>query len=324
LGQSRRAEHSPGTAAQPQRPDLPAGEGGEFCGPQAASRAAIKSPLPLPNAHKENVGFLRNDLRFREADSMPIQQRALTAVSLAIATLLVLPAESFAQVKVITSGGFASALQDILPEFEKTTGIKVTTSRGPSQGNGPNTIGAQLRRGTSADVVILSREGLDDLIAEGRIVSKSDVNLAQTPLGVAARTGSPKPDISSVTAFKQSLLRAKRISFPSSTTGIYLMEVVFPQLGIADELSGKIIHEFATAVAKGESEIALQPVSELLDVPGVDFVGPVPTEIQYISVFSAAMVTGSTETEAAKRLIAFLASEPAKKAMKKNGMESSK
>jgi molybdate transport system substrate-binding protein len=255
---------------------------------------------------------------------MPIQQRALTAVSLAIATLLVLPAESFAQVKVITSGGFASALQDILPEFEKTTGIKVTTSRGPSQGNGPNTIGAQLRRGTSADVVILSREGLDDLIAEGRIVSKSDVNLAQTPLGVAARTGSPKPDISSVTAFKQSLLRAKRISFPSSTTGIYLMEVVFPQLGIADELSGKIIHEFATAVAKGESEIALQPVSELLDVPGVDFVGPVPTEIQYISVFSAAMVTGSTETEAAKRLIAFLASEPAKKAMKKNGMESSK
>jgi len=88
--------------------------------------------------------------------------------------------------------------------------------------------------------------------------------------------------------------------------------------------SGKIIDEFATTFAKGESEIALFPVSELLNVPGVDFVGPVPTEIQYISVFSAAMVTGSTETEAGKRRIAFLSSEPAKKAMKKHGMEPSK
>jgi molybdate transport system substrate-binding protein len=255
---------------------------------------------------------------------MKTQRRAFIKLGLAIAIVVILPAASFAQVRVITSGGFRAALQEILPEFESITGIKVTTSLGASQGNGPNTIGAQLRRGVPADVVIMAREGLDELIAEGRIVSKTDVNLAQTPLGVAVRAGSPRPDISSVTAFKQALLRAKRVSVPASTTGIYLMEKGFPQLGIAKELSGKIIDEFATTFAKGESEIALFPVSELLDVPGVDFVGPVPTDMQFISVFSAAMVKGSTETEAGKRLMAFLASEPAKKAMEKNGMEPSK
>src|SRR5271170_4352551 len=155
---------------------------------------------------------------------MKTKRRELIRLGLAIAIVLILPAASFAQVRVISSGGFRAVLQEILPEFESISGIKVTTSLGASQGTGPNTIGAQLRRGVPADVVILSREGLDDLIAEGRIVSKSDVNLAQTPLGVAVRTGSPRPDISSVTAFKQALLRAKRISIPASTTGIYLME----------------------------------------------------------------------------------------------------
>jgi len=94
-------------------------------------------------------------------------------------------------VKVIMSGGFATAYRSALPEFERTTGIAVTTGSGASQGNGPETIGAQLRRGVPADMVIMSREGLNDLIAEGRIVAGTDVNLAQTPLGVAVRAGAP-------------------------------------------------------------------------------------------------------------------------------------
>ena len=227
----------------------------------------------------------------------------------------------FAQVNVITSGGFAAVWQEILPEFEKTTGITVTTARGPSQGNGPNTIGAQLRRGVSADVVILAREGLDELIAEGRIAAKTDVDLAETPLGVAVRAGAAKPDISTVDAFKQALLRAKGISFPSSTTGIYMTDKLFPRLGIARELSGKIKDSGIGALVSGESEIAVQPVSELLHMPGVDFVGPVPAEIQFISVFSAAMVAGSKEPESARRLLAFLTSESAKTAIRKHGME---
>jgi molybdate transport system substrate-binding protein len=239
----------------------------------------------------------------------------------AIAAVLALPATSSAQVKVIVSGGFSAALQELLPEFERTTSITVTTTRGSSQGNGPNTIGAQLRRGVPADVVIMSREGLDELIADRRIVAKTDVNLAQTPLGMAVRAGAPKPDISTVDAFKQTLLRAKSITFPSSTTGIYMTTKLFPQLGIASEISGKITNTGVIAVASGEAEIAIQPVSELLHAPGADFAGTIPAEIQYVSVFTAAMVAGSKEPEGAKRLIAFLASESAKAAIRKSGME---
>ena len=207
--------------------------------------------------------------------------------------------------------------------FEKSTGIGITTGRGASQGSGPNTIGAQLRRGEPADVVIMSREGLDALIAEGRIVAGTDVDLARTPLGLAVRAGASRPDIGTVEAFKLTLLRAKSISFPSSTTGIYMTTKLFPQLGIAGELSGKIRDSGADALVSGESEVAIQPVSELLHVPGVDFVGPIPASIQYVSVFTAAMVAGSKDSESSGRLIAFLKSESAKTALRKSGMEPS-
>jgi molybdate transport system substrate-binding protein len=238
-----------------------------------------------------------------------------------IAAVLARPTASFAQIKVITSGGFSAALQELLPEFEKTTGITVTTARGASQGNGPNTIGTQLRRGVPADVVIMSREGLDELIAEGRIVAGTDVDLGQTPLGMSVRAGASKPDISTVDAFKQTLLRAKSITFPDSTTGIYMMTRLFPRLGIASEMAGKVTHSGVADVAKGDAEIAIQPVSELLHVPGSDFVGTIPVEIQYVSVFTTALLAGSKEPEASKRLIAFLASESAIKAIRKSGME---
>jgi molybdate transport system substrate-binding protein len=242
----------------------------------------------------------------------------------AIAAVLTMPAASFAQVKVITSGGFSAAFREALPEFERTAGVTVTTTSGASQGSAPNTIGAQLRRGVPADVVIMSREGLSDLIAEGRIVSGTDVDLAQTPLGVAVRAGAPKPDISTVDAFKQTLLRAKSVTFASSTTGIYLTTTLFPRLGIADALAAKSTTAAVAAVVSGEAELAIQPVSELLHVPGVDFVGTIPAEVQYVSVFAAAVVFGSKEVEASRRLIAFLASEHAAMAIKKSGMELSR
>jgi molybdate transport system substrate-binding protein len=219
------------------------------------------------------------------------------------------------------SGGFSAAYRDLLPELEKAACVKVNTASGASQGNGPNTIGAQLRRGVPADVVIMSREGLDELMAEGRIVARTDVNLAQTPLAMSVRAGAPKPDISTVEAFKKTLLRANSVTFPSSTTGIYMTTRLFPQLGITNEMERKVTTTGVAAVAKGDAEIAIQPMSELLHVAGVEFVGPIPAEIQYISVFAAARVEGSKEPEASQRLIAFLTSESATMAIKKSGME---
>jgi len=226
-----------------------------------------------------------------------------------------------AQVRVISSGGFRAPLDAVLPEFQKTSGITVTVSSGQSQGDTPNTIANQLRRGVQADVVIMSREGLDGLIADGRIVKGTDVNLAQTPLGVSVRAGAPKPDIRTVEAFKKTLLNARAVTFPSSTTGIYMVAKLFPRLGIADAVANKTTNVGVAAVAKGDADIALQPVSELLHVPGTTFVGTIPAEIQYISVFSAAIVGRSQHVEESKRLVAFLMSERVLSALKNSGMD---
>jgi molybdate transport system substrate-binding protein len=247
--------------------------------------------------------------------------QTLARALFALTTVFIWSAAANAQIKVITSGGFRTAYEAVLPEFEQITGIKVTTSTGPSQGNTPTVIGAQLRRGVPADVILLSREGLDELIAEGRIVKGSDVNLAQTPTGMAVRMGAPIPDISTVEAFKQTLLRAKSIAIPSSTTGIYLVKELFPRLGIAEALASKSSTSGPQAVAQGEVEITIRPASELLSIEGVSYIGPIPAELQFISVFSAAIVAGSKEIDASKRLIEFLASGKATIAIRKAGME---
>jgi molybdate transport system substrate-binding protein len=265
----------------------------------------------------------RSRLAQQELDVMNGRVHALIRLVFVIAAALAFPAVPFAQVKVIISGGFGTAYREVLPEFERTTGITVTTASGASQGNGPDTIGAQLRRGEPADVVILSREGLRDLIAEGKILAGTDVDLAETLIGLAVRAGGPKPDISTMDAFKQTLLRAKSVVLPGSTTGIYMTNEIFPRLGIADRITVKITArgaESAAMVARGDAELAIQPVSEILHVPGIDFVGTVPKEVQYVLVFAAAVVTGSKEAEASKRLIAFLSSERATAAITKSGM----
>ena len=133
------------------------------------------------------------------------------------ATLLFCPITASAQLNVLISGGFSGAYEQLLPEFERTSGIKVTTGSGASQGTGPQTIAAQLARGVPANVVVLSREGLNELIAAKKIAAGTDVDLARVPLGVAVRVGTPKPDVSTVEAFKQVLLKAKTVAIPGST-----------------------------------------------------------------------------------------------------------
>ena len=239
---------------------------------------------------------------------------------LAVVALLVCSVSAFAQLKVIMSGGFSAPYNELLPEFERNTGVTVTTVRGPSQGDSPNTIGAQLRRGVVADMVIMSKEGLEPLLAEGRAVRGTSVDLAQVPLGVAVRAGAPRPDISSVEAFKQTLLKAESIGV-QSTTAIYMTTKLLPQLGIADTVASKLTGAGAAAVARGESEMAVLPISELMHVPGADYIGTIPAEIQHISVFTAALLTNSQQPESSKRLIAFLSSDLATAPIRKFGME---
>lgn len=247
--------------------------------------------------------------------------RRVSATAFIAIALVMVPEASFAQLKVIISGGFSPAYRQLLPEFERTTRITVTTTSGGSIGPGPNTVGAQIRRGVPADVVILAREGLTELIAEKRILSGTDVDLAQSVIGMIVRAGALKPDISTVEAFKQAMLRAKSVAMSSSTSGTHLTTTVFPRLGIAAEMAAKSSTSGAAAVGRGEAEVGLQQVSEVLAVQGVDFVGKIPAELQYVTTYAAGVVAGSKEIEAANKLIAFLSSDAAAAAIAKSGME---
>jgi molybdate transport system substrate-binding protein len=244
-------------------------------------------------------------------------------LALVLAVVVAFPSASFAQVKVIISGGFTAAYRELLPEFERSSGITVTTTSGGSVGSGPNTIGAQIRRGVPADVIILAREGLTDLVKEQRTVPGTDVDLARSIIGVIVHAGAPKPDISTVEALKQTLLKAKSVAMSSSTSGVYLTTVLFPKLGFADKMKDKISTSGAAAVGRGEAELGLQQVSEVLAVPNVDFVGTIPESVQYVTTYAAAVVKGTLQLDASKRLIAFLSSEAAMAAIKKSGMEPS-
>ena len=244
---------------------------------------------------------------------------------LAIILVFALAAALPAQVVVLISGGFSGAYQELVPQFQRDTGIAVTTERGASQGDGSNAIGAQLRRGVPADVVILSREGLAELLTEDGIVRGSDVDLAIVPLGVGVRAGAPRPDISTVNAFKQTLLQAKSIGI-ASTSATYLKTRVFSQLGIASALADKlsdvgVANAGATEVASGRVEIVVLPVSEILPVRGVEFVGTIPADLQFVQTFAAAVVKSAKNPEAGKRLIDFLASEKATPTVEKMGMK---
>ena len=226
--------------------------------------------------------------------------------------------------KVIISGGFSGPYEQLMPQFERTTGIKVVTGSGSSQGKGPQTIAAQLARGEPADVVILSREGLTELIAARWIAAGTDVDLARTPIGVAVRAGAPKPDVRSVQDFKQVVLKATTVAVPSSTSGIFLIEEIFPRLGIAGRVNVKATPRgsgAAAMVATGEADIGLLPVSEIVHATGVELAGVIADEIQLNQIFAAAIVATSKETKAAKRLIAFLTSESAAQTIRRGGME---
>ncbi len=229
-----------------------------------------------------------------------------------------------AQVNVLISGGFSGAYEELVPQFERTSGIKVATGSGASQGTGPQTIAAQLARSVPSDVVILSREGLGELIAANRILAGTGVDLARVGVGVAVRTGAPKPDLTSVEAFKRILLEAKTVAVPGSTSGIWLTTGLFPRLGIAEMINVAVTPRgtgAAAMVAAGDADLAVLPTSEIMHAAGVDFAGNIAPEIQFIQTFSAAIVAGSSEIEASRRLIEFLTSARAAEAIRKSGME---
>jgi molybdate transport system substrate-binding protein len=228
-----------------------------------------------------------------------------------------------AEIKVMSSAGFSEAYRNLIPEFERTTGHKIDTARGPSMGNRPEAVPNRIARGEPVDVVIVNTEALDRLIVDGKVVATSRAELARAPIGAVVRAGAPKPDISTVEAFKRALLEAKSIAYSDSASGVYLSTVLFPRLGVAEQIKEKskmIPGSVAQAVARGESQLGFQTMSELLPVKSVDQLGPIPAETQKIQSFSAGIAAGAKEPAAGLALIKYLSSPEAAPAIIKSGM----
>lgn len=241
------------------------------------------------------------------------------------ALLLFTTAASAAEVRVMISGGLTAAFNALVPEYEKQTGNKVLVAYGPSMGTTVNAIPVRLERGEPADVLIMVGYALADLAKKGKVVADSQVDLVKSPIGVAVKAGAPKPDISSPDSLKRALLAAKTIAYSDSASGVYVSTEMFRKLGIEEEMKGKARQIPATPVgeivAKGEAEIGFQQISELKPVAGIDIVGPLPAELQKITVFSAGIATVSKEPDAGRALIKFLASPPARAEIIKSGMD---
>jgi molybdate transport system substrate-binding protein len=227
-------------------------------------------------------------------------------------------------IRVMTSGAFTAAFLDLIPQFERASQNKIVVAA-TSMGTGANSIPSRLQRGEPVDVVIMADAALVNLIKDGKVLAESHVALARSSIGMAVRAGAPRPDISSVDALKRTLLQAKSIAYSSSVSGHYLANELFQRLGIADQITRKSRRiegeRVGAAVARGEAEIGFQQVSELLPVPGIDYVGPLPPEVQRDTVFSAGVAVGTRISEAAHALIRFLASPEAAHAITKSGME---
>jgi molybdate transport system substrate-binding protein len=254
---------------------------------------------------------------------LSIHRRALALGVLG--AFLLAGAAGAAEVRVMISGGLTAAYKALVPEFERATGHTVLTAYGPSMGTTTNAIPVRLERGEPADVLIMVGYALDDLASKGKVISDSRVDLVKSPIGVAVKSGTPKPDISTADAVKRALLAVKTIAYSDSASGVYVSTEMFGKLGIADEMKDKARKIPATPVgeivARGNAEIGFQQISELKPVEGIDIVGPLPDELQKVTIFSAGIASVSKEPDAGKALIKFLASPAARGEIVKSGMD---
>jgi molybdate transport system substrate-binding protein len=255
-----------------------------------------------------------------------LTRRGLIASALlAFAGLAAQTAAYAAEIRVVTSGAFTEAYKKLVPIYEAASGHKVISAYGASIGNAPDSIPSRFARGEKFDLVILSEGGLEALMKDGKLVPGSRVDLARSQIGVAVRKGTPKPDISTVEALKQTLLNAKSVAYSASASGTYLSTEMFPKLGIAEQMqktAKKIMSERVGAVvARGEAELGFQQVSELIYFKELDFVGTLPDAVQQTIFFSSALVQDAEQQEAAKHLVRFFTSPAVAEIVRGTGLD---
>ena len=224
-----------------------------------------------------------------------------------------------ADIKVFSSTALKGVLDELGPQFEKATGNKLIFTVGPA-----GAMTAKINQGAAFDVAIVTPPLFDGLAASGKVDPASRATIARSALGISVRAGAPKPDVGTADALKQTLLRAKSIGFNGKGASRIGIEAIFAKLGIADDLKSKIklVQTSApVALAKGEVELTVSPISEILPVPGVQFAGAVPADYQWYLVLIGAVSAASKNGDAAKAFIKFLRTPSAAAVLKAKGME---
>jgi len=224
-----------------------------------------------------------------------------------------------AEINAWTARAIATVLAEVGPQFERTTGHKLTISTDIS-----TAFARRANAGEPFDILITGSAPLDGLIKDGKIIAATRTNIARSGIGVEVRAGAPKPDISSVEAFKRALLDAKSIAYLKVGSGIYVAGLL-ERLGIAEAIKSKVTRPesdiVSELVAKGEVELGMVVITQILTTPGVELVGPLPPEIQSYVAFTAGINANSKVPEAARDLIKFLTGPIAAPVLKAQGME---
>lgn len=228
--------------------------------------------------------------------------------------------ESAVRLKVLTSNSMRAVMDELIPQFERASGHQIAVSYDPAK-----TMLSRVRSGETADVVITGSGAVDELAKEGRIAPDTRVVLARCGIGMAVRAGAAKPDIGSAEAFKRTLLGAQSIAYTiNGASGMHFAGLI-ERLGLAEELKSKARRQpgglVGELVARGEAEIAIQQIPELMAVPGVELVGPLPQELQKITVVSGGVFRDAREPQAAQALLEFLSAPAAARVIKAKGLE---
>jgi len=227
-----------------------------------------------------------------------------------------------AEIKVLTAGVMKEIILLLKPKFEKQSGHNLTVNVAPA-----GTLAKRIEAGEVFDLAVITRPAIEILIEKGKIAAGSRTDLAGVGIGVVVKTGAPLPDISTGDSFKRSVLAAKSLTHTDpaagATSGIYLAKL-FERLGIADQVKSKVIlvpgGSSALLVARGEVELAIQQISEIFTVPGTTYVGPLPAEIQNITVYSAGVSTNTQQADAARAFIRILTGPEVAGMLKPHGL----
>lgn len=223
-------------------------------------------------------------------------------------------------IRMLSTLGLMGAMRSLSSAFETASGIKVDADFAPTLA-----LVKRLRAGEAADLVILTREGLDEMIGEGRVIAESAADLARSFVGIAVRAGQAHPDITTAAALRTTLLAARSVAYSRlGASGVYFAQLLV-RIGIAAEINAKatIVEQGFTAerLVSGEADLAVQQISELKQVQRIEVIGPIPLDLQTPAVFSAGRMANAAHAEAADRLLRYLASPEAIPVLRQSGLE---